>query len=1226
MSRPINISDTLTFNPTGYTGETNMTISSASQGYHGSDWTTNYATVSVSSTTAGYIYFTFSISDIPSNATITSVTCSVRERANQNNRVSNASIQLYNNTTAKGSATSTSLTTTATVYNITNANAGTWTISDLSNIRLRINGQRASSNSSGSIRFYGATLSITYSIQGTEYEINASSSTNLVSSIDPSGQTWVASGDDYELAIYTNSVDAIIVKDNNTDVTSSLVETQPSSGGTVDRVLGEYTLDSGSFNGSGASFFQGLVGKGVDSSTTTSNYYSGGSSTIAVFHYDLSFTDIPSNATITRVYCQVNGHAESTSQNSEYMCVQLVSGSTELSAELNFKSIGTSNSTQTIEATTLPTISQLANMQLKCRLGYYGGAINGATCYVVYTTPLTGTYYVYTISNVSADHTITITEDNSTKYQITASSSFEEAIISPASSLVPEGTSKTLTLSVNAMYMVVVTDNNVNVTSQFSGSNGTFTYTISNIQEAHTILVEEASFYEITARSWYNGATITASKTKVYVGHIENVTLTLTTTDISVIIVMLDNETNITSSFSGSSTTYTYTLTNIQASHSILVIEKPLYEITCLCNTENAQISPSGVSSIREGNNFNLAITAEDIDLIIVTDNNEDVTEDLIIQQSQSTSTSATIDASIYDSANSSYDYDYNDSGTNDATNGVYADNVPANGATGSSSTTRACVFSNTGSGATSQLVYKFDVSSIPLNATITSVTCEVKAAYYNNTSVFSTHIAQLYSGNTAKGSSISVTGTGGTASTHTVNGGTSWTRNELNDVNIRYIVTRSNSNTTTAGSFSFWGATLTVNYITPAGEYYQYSLSNVTQDHTIVVSEIFIPEEEDPQYEYHYLTVSSINATTDPGKGTTRVIRGTAQTILIYPSDPTLTLATDNGTDISGQLVYHAGTQPSYTVTTQVTGAGYGFTLNNNTGYYVSGNAGQSSSTALARINLDLPTACLVTIKYINYAEEGYDFGVFSKVDTALSTSAWNSSSSGGDTTTDAGNEQIRLNTSSANTSAEQTLIYEVASGTHFIDVKYAKDQGADDNNDTLQWKIDSITPIGTSTAEYYEYTISQMSANHSLVFIFGNVTYYFVNSSGTNCKLYPNGSIVQLPGDEYFITIVPDNINYGIKLYDNNVDVSTSVKRSERTITKNNEQITVVNYTYLISNIQATHNIVVECSPNQLLHLKVNGSFVQVSAVYKKVNGSWVEQTEFEDLFDTTKIYVKA
>jgi hypothetical protein len=68
--------------------------------------------------------------------------------------------------------------------------------------------------------------------------------------------------------------------------------------------LGTYTLVSGTFNSNASSYFPGIVGNGADTSTTTtSNYYSSGSGTIVVFTYDMSITDIPNNATITRVYC-----------------------------------------------------------------------------------------------------------------------------------------------------------------------------------------------------------------------------------------------------------------------------------------------------------------------------------------------------------------------------------------------------------------------------------------------------------------------------------------------------------------------------------------------------------------------------------------------------------------------------------------------------------------------------------------------------------------------------------------------------------------------------------------------------------------------------------------------------------------------------------------------------------------------------------------------------------
>ena len=220
-------------------------------------------------------------------------------------------------------------------------------------------------------------------------------STSNVSNIivNPASQE-VFQGGEATVRLDGASVDNIVVTDNGTNVTNSLVRHDMPTGGNKSAVLGSYTLISGGFNGSGASYFSGLAGKGVDNTKTTTNYYSSGSGTIAVFTYDLVFDDIPSNATITELYVEVNGHAESTSNSNEYMCAALYLGtSTAISNELNFKSVGTSNSTQTITATTMPTAAQLSNLKLRCRLGYYGGAINGATCHITYTVPSSGNDY-----------------------------------------------------------------------------------------------------------------------------------------------------------------------------------------------------------------------------------------------------------------------------------------------------------------------------------------------------------------------------------------------------------------------------------------------------------------------------------------------------------------------------------------------------------------------------------------------------------------------------------------------------------------------------------------------------------------------------------------------------------------------------------------------------------------------------------------------------------------
>ena len=748
-----------------------VTVSNATNMYYNTDHTANYAEIRGRNSTY-YTYYAFingfNFNDVPSDAIVNSFTVKIRCYRNSyqqtgssyNLRLSSTASEndVISNTTA-----STAIGTTASVITIPTGDL-TWSQlsgygSDFS-IEIPL---MPSSSQYPYVYVYGAEIEVNYTLP-VYHNVSVSVETDKVTSVSPSTTQSVAEGTDYELHIISSNTpgDDFKVEDNTVEVTNQLVAHYPSSSGNANTVLGTYSLVSGSFNGSGASYFQGLVDKGVNNTQTTSNYYSGGSGTITVFTYKLEFSNIPSNATITNLYVQVNGHAKSTSQGSEYMCAQIMTGSTALSDELNFKSIGTSNSTQTINATTLPTISQLSDLKLQCRLGYYGGAINGATAYIEYEIPSSSSdpdYYIYTIENVTANHTIVISDS---------------------------------------------------------------------------------------------------------------------------------------------------------------IIEIP----------------------------------------------------------------------------------------------------------------------------------------------------------------------------------------------------------------------------------------------------------------------------EEDPQKTYYPITISGINCTTTPAKGTNRVEAGTSQTITIYPTESQVTLITDNGVDVSSQLVQHGGTIPTPTVST-ASGASYGFTLNSGTGYYVSQNTGVDKSAAVCIVNFNLPVRCLVTINYINYAEATYDFGIFGNIDVPLTNNYKPASGSMPDS-----NYKLACNTSTYNTANVQTITYEIPSGEHQIYIKYSKDDASSENNDSLQWKIASIEPLEINN--YYTYTLSNINQEHSLIFIFGNVTYYFVNSSVTGeAILYPNGSMVALPGDNYTLTIVPKVANGTLMLTDNNVDRTSQVQTKTITITKDGQQVTVTNYIYSLSNVQATHNISVTYSTQSTYEIRqVNNS----------------------------------
>ena len=375
-----------------------LSVANAQNMYTDTDSTT-YATVTNSrtSTSSYYIYIRgFNFDDIPSNAEVSSFT--IKIKCNYSGGYAQA-MYLYDGTsTSMGS--SDSISSTVTTHEFTCNYSWDNVVAAGTDFGIRINCRRSSRNTTSYIYIYGAEIEVTYTIPNPR---TVTTTLTGNGTIDPSGTQTMYDGDEYNLIIEpTNQSDEVTATQNGTSITLT-----KHTGGTTEEtnVLGTYTLVSGSFNGSGATYFSGLVGKGHDNTQTTSNYYSGGSSTIAVFTYDVPFEGIPDNATIKSLYMLVNGHAESTSQGSEYMCAQLISGSTELSDELNFKSVGTSNSTQTVTANVTPTIAQLENLQVQCRLGYYGGAINGATVYLEYE--VSGVWYTYS-TTVSGNMTIAV--------------------------------------------------------------------------------------------------------------------------------------------------------------------------------------------------------------------------------------------------------------------------------------------------------------------------------------------------------------------------------------------------------------------------------------------------------------------------------------------------------------------------------------------------------------------------------------------------------------------------------------------------------------------------------------------------------------------------------------------------------------------------------------------------------------------------------------------------
>ena len=177
-------------------------------------------------------------------------------------------------------------------------------------------------------------------------------------------------------------------------------------------------------------------------------------------------------------------------------------------------------------------------------------------------------------------------------------------------------------------------------------------------------------------------------------------------------------------------------------------------------------------------------------------------------------------------------------------------------------------------------------------------------------------------------------------------------------------------------------------------------------------------------------------------------------------------------------------------------------------------------------------------------------------------------------------------------------------------------KNDTVNSNNDNLQFKVLSIEPLEVYDF-YYTYDIQNISGEHILNFVFGNVEYYFVTSqTNSNAQLYPYGQTIVLPGDEYKLIIVPENQNETVTLTDNGTDVSSQLKDVNVEKEKDGQTVTIKNYIYRIANVQAAHNLSVQTTkPIITLLVKINDSWDGAS-YYGKVNNAWV-QLSLEDIY---------
>ena len=333
-------------------------------------------------------------------------------------------------------------------------------------------------------------------------------------------------------------------------------------------------------------------------------------------------------------------------------------------------------------------------------------------------------------------------------------------------------------------------------------------------------------------------------------------------------------------------------------------------------------------------------------------------------------------------------------------------------------------------------IYYSFEFEGIPEDATIDSVSCKVKGHLENSSR--STANLQLYAGSTAKGSASKFTST--SAQTITLTTGT-WTRSEIDELQLRFEI----------GYYGGLvnGATVTI----------EYSYNDIKYTITINNS-------------------TTANVTANP----TEVSPGHSSTVRADSIDG-LNI-TDNGTDVTSSFVERTDSPASYDVENV---GSYGFELNSS-GYYVNNNVGISKTAAVCRVTFNVPVSATATFTFINYSEQGYDFGVFGELDTALNHNYYSAGSNGASITDS--DYRLACNTSTYNNTSTHTLEYTMSAGEHFVDVKYSKDDASDDNDDTLKFKVAITLNESYSPTPYYVYEITNIQGNHTIVVTSGGAT----------------------------------------------------------------------------------------------------------------------------------------
>lgn len=366
---------------------------------------TNYATIThtTSGTTSYYLYLRgFNFSSIPSNATVNSFSIKIRGYESGLATSTSYAPRLYDNTSTISGASAASSNFGTSASTITVPFTGTWdTLKGYgADLGIRLTVRRNARNTQCYIYVYGAEIEVNYTVP-VYHSITATTDSGTIS---PSGTVSLLEGEDYTLII--SGVNNPTVKDNNVDVTSQLIQSTEVTSISIP----ESNTNSGWYS---VTDIENAYND-ADNDTYASFQLAGGAT--GTVYLDMSNISIPSGATIISISAKATLRYNRNNSSSGFTCsCQMYASSTAKGSSTTVVSAGGTDVAKTTFNLTVGswTASEITNARFYLTAKNNASStrryiyIYGVSFEVTYESD--GVMYIYTLTNVIADHTIVVT-------------------------------------------------------------------------------------------------------------------------------------------------------------------------------------------------------------------------------------------------------------------------------------------------------------------------------------------------------------------------------------------------------------------------------------------------------------------------------------------------------------------------------------------------------------------------------------------------------------------------------------------------------------------------------------------------------------------------------------------------------------------------------------------------------------------------------------------------